>query len=78
MWHVASSCDVARRVVVGSGGVCGRMRVRFATIPKNQPKRPDYRPITRIGWLNPRQSSGKNRDFPDRLVQYYAVIRKTP
>ena len=52
------------------------MRVRFATIPKNQAKHPDYRPITRTGLLNTGQSSGKTRDFPDKLAQHWAVIRK--
>lgn len=68
MWHVALSCDVARRVLVGSSDVCGRMRVRFATIPKNQAKRPDYRTIFRTSLLNTMHSSGKIHDFPDRQL----------
>ena len=67
---------VARRVVVGSGGVCGRMRVRFATITKNQAKRPDYRPITRTRKFSAGPPSGKTHDSPDKLAQHYALIRK--
>lgn len=67
---------VARRVVVRSGVVCGRMRVRFATIPKNQAKRPDYRTISRTRKFSAGPLSGKTCDFPDRLAQYEAFIRE--
>ena len=67
---------VARRVVVRSGGVCCRMRVNVATIPKNQAKRPDYCPITRTRKFSSGPPSGKTPDYPDKLAQYYALIRK--
>ena len=37
---------------------------------------PEKHAISRTGWLNTMHSSGKTRDFPDKLAQYYALIRK--
>jgi hypothetical protein len=50
--------------------------LKVAVIQKNQAKRRDYCPIFLTKKLSAVPSSGKTRDFPDKLAQHQAVIRK--